>query len=486
MRGWSVTAFDSDKMGSPLFIRRDHWCLLACLGIAVAFVSGCVSHPKPCAVGDVSSKVACRTGFTIGEGACHGPVVYPNGACLEDGLSEEEAVLIALWNNAAFHEALADLGVARGDLVQAGLLPNPELVFLFASIDKPYRYAVDLPLEAFWLRPIRIKAAAREAQRVCERLTQLGLDLIRDVRVAYAEALVARGRLDVAEAAVQVRGEISRLAEARLKAGDISAQEATTARIDFLLAQQEATRIRYDVSLADERLRLLLAIGEIRSPLPLLAVDPPLREDLDAEALTGEAVTTRPDAIAATQNALAAEKRLRISKLNWVRFLGIADATTGNITDHELGPGMRVTLPVFNWNQGNIARAEAEWQRAERARQTVHNQIILDVHVAHYRYSQARAELAILDGKTSPEAEAAIRRAEQAYREGNTPYVVVLETTRQLLDTRLRRFVLHAELRRAWAELERSVGRHLDAPLAAAPATPATGEVLPAPKEKAP
>ena len=42
---------------------------------------------------------------------------------------------------------------------------------------------------------------------------------------------------------------------------------------------------------------------------------------------------------------------------------------------------------------------------------------------------------------------------------------VVLETTRQLLDSRLRREQLLAELRRAWAELERGVGRRLDGPV---------------------
>jgi len=72
--------------------------------------------------------------------------------------------------------------------------------------------------------------------------------------------------------------------------------------------------------------------------------------------------------------------------------------------------------------------------------------------------------MAILDGQVLPAVETAIRRAESAYREGDVSYVVVLETARQFLDSRLRQEQLRAELRRAWAELERSVGRRLDAP----------------------
>ena len=72
----------------------------------------------------------------------------------ELGVTPDEAVLIALWNNAAFQELLADLNVARGDLIQAGLLPNPEVVYFFSVPDKPFKYALDLPLEAIWLRRV--------------------------------------------------------------------------------------------------------------------------------------------------------------------------------------------------------------------------------------------------------------------------------------------------------------------------------------------
>ncbi len=432
--------------------------------VLLGLLPGCASTPQACDRACVSAKVADRTGFSLGPLPCGGRVVLPNGASLQDGLTEDEAVLVALWNNAAFQELLADLGIARGDLVQAGLLPNPEVVYFFPVSDKPYKYALDLPLEAFWLRPVRVRAAARESDRVCERLTQAALDLIRDVRQAYADALLAKGRLRVAEDGVSLRGEIARLAESRLQAGDISVQEATTARIDSLQAQQDAARVRYDVVLAEERLRNFLATGEDRSPLRLDDTPPPLRDDLEAERLTVEATASRPDALASEQNVAAAAERLRLARLSVVRLLGTLDATSGRRTGHEFGPAFRITLPVFNRNEGTIARAEAEYDRADRQRQTVRNQIILDVHQAQFRYTQARAELEVLDKKVLPEVEGAIRRAERAYREGDTPYVVVLQTTRQLLDSRLRREQLQAELRRAWAELERNVGRRLDPP----------------------
>ncbi len=49
------------------------------------------------------------------------------GQLLQDGLSANEAVQVALLNNADLQAALYEIGVARADLVQAGLLSNPVL-----------------------------------------------------------------------------------------------------------------------------------------------------------------------------------------------------------------------------------------------------------------------------------------------------------------------------------------------------------------------
>jgi cobalt-zinc-cadmium efflux system outer membrane protein len=433
--------------------------LLACLMTSLA---GCAKETKynltdrAC----VSTNLACRFGEPVGAATCPRQVVYPNGISLQQELSDEEAVILALWNNAAFLELLADLGMAQGDLVQAGLLPNPELLYYFPVSDKPFKYLFDFPLESLWLRPIRIAAAEREYNRVCQRLTQAGIDLIRDTRQAYADTLLAHNRRSVSESALSLRSQIAKTAKARFDAGDISPQESSTAVIDATRAEQDLVRVRFDISIAEERLRNLMGVPRDRSPLKLVARSNNYPRHLDVEWLTADAVNSRPDALAAQQFAAAAAERLRLQKIGWIRFLGVLDATSG-VNGHEFGPAFRVTLPIFNQNQGNIARAEAELERAERQRQTVNNQIILDVQQAYLRFTQGQAELDVLNQRVMPQVNQAIRQTEKAYREGNTPYVVVLQTTQQLIDSRFREAQLQADLQRFWAELERSVGRHL-------------------------
>jgi cobalt-zinc-cadmium efflux system outer membrane protein len=303
----------------------------------------------------------------------------------------------------------------------------------------------------------------READRAAERLAQAGLDLMRDARQAYADLALAHERVRVAGEAVKVRGRVAELAEKRLRAGDISPLDQAAAKIDALQAEQDAARVGFDVPVLEERLKNVLGVAP-PAPLRLDPSPPPECREFDIDALTAEAQATRPDALAAAQGVEAAEARLLFAQKGFVRLLGIVDATGGRRTGNELGPGLRVTLPVFNRNQGAVARAEADLERAERNRQTVANQIALDVRRSYFQYRQACAELEVLRSKVRPEVEAAVRRAQGAFQEGNVTYLIVLETTRQLLDSLLREAVLVGDARRFWAELERGVGRRLAGP----------------------
>jgi cobalt-zinc-cadmium efflux system outer membrane protein len=432
------------------------------VGFAVAtlVLAGCAT-PKGHDRAGVSRGVETRFGTGFGITPCAAEVLVPRG--LDEGrpLTEDQAVLLALWNNAAFHEALVELDLTRADLVQAGLLPNPEFVYFWPAHDKPFKYLIDFPIEALWLRPLRVKAAAAENERATARLTQAALDLIRDTRQAHSDLQLARDRVRVAERAVAVRERIAELAEIRQKAGEASALEVSTARIEALRATQDLTPVRYEVTVAQERLRNLTGLSGFSFALvPEVTPVEPLT-DAPVEELVAEAVESRPDALAADHALRAAAERLRLARIGWVRLLGLLDATSGRVTGHEFGPALRMTVPIFNRNQGGIARAEAEREQFDRRRQTVHNQIVMDVRTAFARYKQSRTELEFLQLKTRPEVELALRRAEAAYKEGNATYLIVLETNRQLIDTYAREAQLHADLRRAWAELERATGRRL-------------------------
>ena len=77
----------------------------------------------------------------------------PPDVAIDDGLTSEEAVAIALWNSPSFQATLADLGIARADLVEAGLLRNPVFSLLFPVGPKQLEWTLQFPFDAIWQRP---------------------------------------------------------------------------------------------------------------------------------------------------------------------------------------------------------------------------------------------------------------------------------------------------------------------------------------------
>ena len=125
-------------------VRASAWVVFA----VVAGLAGCRAAPHAPDRVTVAADLTRRVGHTVPSCAGSSQVTLPPGAAFEDGITEEDAVAIALWNNAAFQELLADLGIARSDLIQAGLLPNPEFVYFWPMSGKPYKYLLDFPIEA--------------------------------------------------------------------------------------------------------------------------------------------------------------------------------------------------------------------------------------------------------------------------------------------------------------------------------------------------
>jgi hypothetical protein len=186
----------------------------------------------------------------------------PPDVVRDDGITEHEAVELALWNNAQFAALLSDLGISRAQLYNAGLLADPELVIFFPVGPKQLEFTAYQAIDSVWLRPIRVHAAARDMSALAEQMVDNGLNLIRDVRAAHADLVFAQDRLRLAEDVQKVRTEIADLGQKRLDAGDISQLEAASSRIESLRAKADQARWQQDVLVAESRLRELLGLSE--------------------------------------------------------------------------------------------------------------------------------------------------------------------------------------------------------------------------------
>ncbi len=434
----------------------------SCLLLVVA--AGCKAPAVCCNPRYVSNEILCRTSAAVVKvQPCL--EILPPGVTLEDGLDESEAVATGLANNSLFQAALAQLGMAGGDTVQANLIANPQVLIFFPSGAKEGQYTLYAPIESYFLRPTRVKVANREYRRVGDQLVQNGLNVARDIRFAYIDLALVTEQSRLATEAVEIRQGIADLTRARYQDGDISELETIASKVDALNAKAIDGVQRQNISISRARLASILGIPSVDSPLVPSSLETINVPDLDEQQLIETALACRPDYHAARWSVAAASERSTLSRWLFWRADSIVDVRHGR--DYTwIGTGLRFDLPIFNRNQGGILRADWELNAAMHTRDAIRDQIYQDVRVAFRQLTQAHANLTILESEVLPNLSEAVGISEKGFADGGTDYLLVLQTTTQYLDARARILDQRAMLRRAMVELERSVGRSLmSAPL---------------------
>ncbi len=419
-----------------------------------ALLSGCTAiHVRPAI--DTPSAIRNQTGFSLPPDSAS---TLPPGVDLSKPLTSDDAAAIALWKNPQLQVDLAALGLARGDLIDAGLLRNPRVDLIIPAGLKPFELLLNFPVEVFLSRPFRVAASQAAYDQLAQNLVQNGLNTLRDARFAHADLVLAKEREIAGIAASELRKRIAQLTSRRLQAGDISELDEVAARSEEATAGELLVRLQHDTVIAAERLRILLGLSLDHPKIdvvtaPVAFASPPLPADLLEKALIN-----RPDLRAAELGVVAATKR---AKWEHSRILVLAGqlnskgiGTNGILTS----PGVSLELPIFNRNQGLIARADADVLAASKQYLNLKQRVAFEVYESRELLVQAQDALNRLRGQVIPPLQSAATLAGQQYEKGDVAYLFVLEQSRGLIDANLRLADTEAAVRRSQAQLERSVG----------------------------
>lgn len=418
--------------------------------------SACATSGSVPGRADIGEELQARTGRALREEP--GPALPP-GVSLA-ALTREDAVAVALWNSQAFEASLADLGIARADLVDARLLRNPILSLLFPVGPKQLEWTLQFPTNILWERPRRVAAAASNVRAVGERLVFEGLTLVADVRTGFAEAVAGERRLMLATENAGLTRRIADIADARLRAGDISELEARAARSDAAQVDAELRALQYARELAALTLIARMGVGTSPAQVKLISGSLPAGAPCESpEALVEDAVSSRPDIRAAEIAVEAAGQRLSWERTRIANFIALLDANWHDQAPNELGPGVTSDIPVFSLNQGLRDRAAAELDRAGRQYMALRVQVASEVRSAAVRLAQAQQVREIWTKEIVPSLEIEQRQAESAYKAGEVALLTVLDVNRRLVQARLRQLDVELDLERAAVALDRSVGR---------------------------
>jgi cobalt-zinc-cadmium efflux system outer membrane protein len=387
--------------------------------------------------------------------------------------SPEQAVDLALARAPILRSAEAGRRAAQGDLVQAGLRPNPE-----AKIDNqsfiasgPYRGGPPLEtsvglsqrIETAGKRRARVETAGRALALTSLDVEAVRLDLVREVVRALAGAVAGARAVEIARERVRLADEVLRATRARVEAGRepfVQQRRAEVARetaaVGFERSQREAAEAlrALSVLLAAPRVEISAARAawfDNIGPRPDLAREPALSPgQLDRVRL----------------NALIDQRR---AELDLQRRNAVPDVTVNGAvsrlreasqtaTGTAFVLGLSVPLPVFDRNQGNILRAGAEVNRAEADAER--GRLYLDASLAdsERRLDQSWRAADSLRRVVLPAAGEAAASAREGYAAGKFSLLEVLDAQRVLSDAREQLNAALLEVQQVRADIARLHG----------------------------
>jgi outer membrane protein TolC len=331
-------------------------------------LAGCAAyHEKPLSDKAVAARLAVpeMAALRIEASRLRHPVLKPLRMDPRRGLSPEEAAVLAVLVNPTLKAERDRKEIAAAELIQAGILPNPQLS---ASLDFPvggatqgtvngYGLGLDYDIQALIARGADMKGArlkgasvaldvawkewqvAEAAKRHAFRLYLLE----RKLAVARDEERGLRENRDAIKKAVD-RGDMSLL--------DLSAAQAS-------LQKAHLAVLGIGQALDQERLALLKAIGfepgrpvRLRSHIRL----PRVARIPGAADLSKGLTRRRLDLLALRIGYKSQEERLRAAVLSQFPRIttGFSQAQdTGDVVTRGLT--LTIGLPFFDRNQGRIA-----------------------------------------------------------------------------------------------------------------------------------
>jgi outer membrane protein TolC len=225
-------------------------------------------------------------------------------------ITRAEAVQAALARGARIGVALADTGVAYGQLLTARALPNPTLSASYSKAIPRYHVTAELPLDYTWLRGTRVGAAraARQAARYRFEFERAAVAL--DADTTYTEALAALERARLSARNARDADSLRRMAVARRDAGDASDLDVELATVN---AGRQANAAASDsLTLVTALIDLQAAIGLVDDQVMVAPVDsltPPPVDSASVRAGTPLPVAAAEAAFTSAQLAARLQHR---------------------------------------------------------------------------------------------------------------------------------------------------------------------------------
>jgi len=387
----------------------------------------------------------------------------------------DDAIQMALRHNHNLLAARTTIQQSEDQEITANLRPNPVLIgdaqfipifqpnqFSSAYIDNSAQFDLGIGylFERGRKRQHRLQAAKDQTAVTRSQVADNERTLTFQVATQFIGVQLAESALDLAQENLKSFQNSVDVSQARYKAGDISEDDFLKVKLQLLQFQTDASQADLAKVQALSDLRQLLGYESVSADYDVAgSLDyQPLNAHL--EDLQAKALATRPDLRAAQQGVTAATSQYELAKAQGkhdvtaqVNYTHVADVSTASLFG-------QIQLPIFDRNQGEIARAQVAITQAQEQEKAANEQVLTDVEDAYeglrtndkivqiYRsgyldeakqdrdiseYSYRRGAASLLDFL---DAERSYRATQLAYRQSLAAYLLALEQLREAVGTR--------------------------------------------------
>jgi cobalt-zinc-cadmium efflux system outer membrane protein len=390
-------------------------------------------------------------------------------------VSLDDAIQMALRHNHNLLAARTTIQQSEAEEITANLRPNPVILsdWQFLPIFQPSQFSADyldntaqfdLGVSYLFERGKKRQHRLRAARDVTAQTRSLVADSERGLAFSVASGFInvelAESTLALAQQDLQSFQNTVEIAQARYKAGDIGED-------DLLKIKLQMLQFETDVSAA--KLARVQGLSDLRQLLGYesIAADYDVTGLFDYQPVKGNvddfqamALQNRPDLRAAQQGVTAANSQHALQQAIGKRDItGEVNYThIGYLNDISLFGQMQ--MPIFDRNQGEIARAAYAVTQAQEQERFANGQVMTDVRDAfenlrtndqvvglyrsgyldEARESRDISEYAYRHGAASLldflDAERSFRATQLAYRQAIASYLLATEQLRQAVGTR--------------------------------------------------
>ena len=387
----------------------------------------------------------------------------------------DEAIQMALRHNHSLLAARTTIQQSEAEEATADLRPNPVLMgdAQFLPVFQPSQFSSDyidntaqFDLGVSYLfergkkRQHRLQAAKDQTAVTRSQVADSERSLTFDVASAFINVELAESTLELANQDLKSFQNTVDISEARYKAGDISEDDLLKIKLQLLQFQSDVANAQLARVQGLSDLRQLLGYESVDANYDVAGVFDyvPVKGNLDD--FQAKALQTRPDLRAAEQGVAAAQSQYALQKAISKQDVTGQVSYTHLSYSNNISLFGQIPLPVFDRNQGEIARTGFAIAQAREQAQFTNGQVLTDVRDAFenmrsndetlqiYRsgyldeakqsrdineYSYRHGAASLLDFL---DAERSYRGVEVAYRQALASYLIAVEQLREAVGTR--------------------------------------------------